>query len=76
MNESKMLGFDYPDRKNTGDLSEPRAKLSELETELSAEKQKNNELQNTVRILMTSAGIVIVVLLVAIFVLASAKQMA
>jgi hypothetical protein len=76
MSELKMLGFDYPDRKNTGDLSETRTKLTEAESKLAAEKQKNNELQNTLWVVMTSGGVVIVVLLVAIFVLASAKQMA
>ena len=76
MSELTMLGFDYPDRKNTGDLSETRAKLADVESKLAAATQKNNELQNTLWVVMTSGGIVIVVLLVAVFVLASAKPMA
>ena len=76
MSELTMLGFDYPDRKNTGDLSETRAKLEDVESKLATATQKNNELQNTLWVVMTSGGIVIVVLLVAVFVLASAKSMA
>jgi hypothetical protein len=36
MSELTMLGFDYPDRKNTGDLSETRAKLADVESKLAA----------------------------------------
>ena len=60
----------------TGDLSETRAKLADVESKLAAATQKTNELQNTLWVVMTSGGIVIVVLLVAVFVLASAKPMA
>jgi hypothetical protein len=57
-------------------LSGTRAKLTEAESKLAAATQKNNELQNTLSVVMTSGGIVIVVLLVAVFVLASAKPVA
>ena len=76
MGQLTMLGFDYPERKNTGDLSETRAKLSEAESKLAAEKSRNDDLQSTLRIVMTGGGAVIFVLLVVVFILASTRQVA
>ena len=46
MGELTMLGFDYPERKNTGELSETKAKLTEVEIETGGgeiEERKSSE---------------------------------
>ena len=76
MGELTMLGFDYPERRNTGELSETKARLLEVESKLDTEKAKNEDLQSTLRVLMTGGGAVIFVLMVVVFILASTRQVA
>lgn len=76
MGELTMLGFDYPERKNTGELSETKAKLTEVESKLAAEKSRNENLQSTLRVVMTGGGAVIFILMVVVFILASTRQVA
>jgi hypothetical protein len=76
MSELTMLGFDYPERKNTGVLSGTKAKLVEVESKLDAEKAKNESLQSTLQIVMTGGGAVIFILMVVVFILASTRQVA
>lgn len=62
-NLATMLGFDYPDR-NIG------------ETKLDEERRKNANLQRTLQIVAWGEGAAIVILLVVVFMLVSARQAA